>query len=43
LKDKEISEDESNALEKELKEHVDNSNKKIDELVKQKETDIMTV
>jgi len=43
LKDKEISEDESKAMEKELQEHVDNANKKVDELVKAKEKDIMTV
>jgi len=43
LKDKEISEDEAKALEKELQESTDKANKKIDELSKAKEDDIMTV
>jgi len=43
LKDKEISEDESKAMEKELQEATDRSNKKIDDLTKAKEGDILTV
>ena len=43
LKDKEISEDEAKAMEKELQEATDRSNKKIEELAKAKEKDIMTV
>ena len=43
LKEKEISEDEAKAMEKELQEVVDQMNKKIDEMVKAKEKDIMTV
>ncbi|MDP2691542.1 MAG: ribosome recycling factor [bacterium] len=43
LKDKEISEDEAKAMEKELQESVNKSNTKIDELAKTKEKDIMTV
>lgn len=43
LKEKEISEDESKALEKELQEATDKTNKNIDEHVKAKEKDIMTV
>ena len=43
LKEKEISEDESKALEKELQDLVDNANNRVDELNKAKEKDIMTV
>jgi ribosome recycling factor len=43
LKDKEISEDESKALEKELQEATDKSNKSIEEHTKAKEKDILTV
>lgn len=43
LKEKEISQDEAKALEKELQESVDKANKKVDELVKAKEKDIMTI
>lgn len=42
-KDKEISEDEARAMEKELQESVDRANKKIDELVAAKEKNIMTL
>ncbi len=43
LKEKEISEDEAKALEGELQEATDKSNKSIDEHAKAKEKDIMTV
>jgi ribosome recycling factor len=43
LKDKEISEDESKALEGELQEATDKANKSIDEHSKSKEKDILTV
>lgn len=43
LKEKEISEDEAKAMENELQEVVDRMNKKIDEMVKAKEKDILTV
>lgn len=43
LKDKEISEDESKAMEKELQEIVDGANGRIDDLNKVKEKEILTV
>lgn len=43
LKEKEISEDESKAMEKELQEATDSANDKIDEHTKAKEKDILTV
>ncbi|MGE3341047.1 MAG: ribosome recycling factor [Candidatus Altimarinota bacterium] len=43
LKEKEVSEDEAKAMESELQEVVDAMNKKIDELAKSKEKDILTV
>lgn len=39
----EISEDEESKLEKQIQESVDESNKKIDELTKKKEADVLTV
>lgn len=41
--DKEISEDEAKDLETDLQKHVDAANKKIDELTKHKEADVMKV
>lgn len=43
LKDKEISEDEAKAMEKELQEITDAANKKVDEHTKAKEADILKV
>jgi len=42
-KEKEISEDERIGKEKKMQESVDEYNKKVEELAKKKETDIMTV
>ncbi len=42
-KEKEISEDESRALQKELQQNVDKANKKIEEVVKAKEKEILTI
>lgn len=42
-KSKEISEDESHALQKDLQQSVDKANKKIEEVVKAKEKEIMTI
>lgn len=43
LKEKEVSEDEAKAMENELQEVVDRMNKRIDEMCKAKEKDILTV
>ncbi len=42
-KEKEISEDESRALQRELQQNVDKANKKIEEVVKTKEKEILTI